>query len=111
MLLEIVLSLCIIIGVILTTLGYFYVGISLLIVGTIIFSYLLYNYFKNNTALEILRLPEGETRLFDKLCDKLFRNEGDKEIYKQYIDMKQKRSQYESQNLCKNFAKVKSKQI
>lgn len=112
MILETLLILCVITGIVLIVLDYLYIGIGILIVGTLVFSYLLYRYFQKvrNTALDILSL-QGDKRLFDKLCDKLFKIGGDKETYMQYLDMKTKRSEYESQNLCKNFAKIKVKQI
>lgn len=117
MLLEILTALLIITGIILLILGKTVMGICLITGSIFIISYLLYKYFDNEQSLsmKILDLTSSpdtpQTKsMFNKLCDKLFKKQGD-ETYGQYIDMKQKRSIYESENLCKNLAKVKAKKI
>jgi hypothetical protein len=115
MLLEILMALLFITGIILLILGKTVMGICLITGSIFIISYLLYKYFDNENSLsmKILDLTSSsetpQTKsMFNKLCDKLFKKQGD-QTYRQYIDMKQKRSPYESENLCKNLAKVKAK--
>ena len=111
MLLEILLCILILTGIILilTSSSTRVIGICLIIASIVIIAYLLYKYFNNEKLLssKILNIPPSNKRLFDILCDKLFKKQGD-ETYKQYRDMKLNRTEYESDNLCKNLAKVKS---
>ncbi len=110
MIFELLFASCLIAGIILIIFKKVYIGVSLIAVSSLILGYMIYRYYSNNKniALQILSLKPKDKPLFDKLCDKLFKKEG-KETYDQYQDMKLKRNEYESQNLCKNLAKVRSR--
>ena len=114
MILEILLCILLLTGIILIVFDQVIAGVCLIIGSVVIISYLLYRYLTNekylsSRILDITTSPKPNKRLFDRLCDLLFKKQGE-ETHKQYIDMKLKRSEYESDNLCKNLAKVKSRE-
>jgi c-di-AMP phosphodiesterase-like protein len=97
-------------GIVLIALNKMAIGISIIVVTVLAATYLVYRYkFEDKIiASQINKITTSKDglekkSLFDKLCDKLFRNQG-KETYEQYVDMRRRRSEYESANLCKNLA-------
>ena len=80
-------------------------GIILLLFFIGVLVYLMKRYYDNSIGgISKQILETKDQTLFDKLCEKLFSK--DKSLYDQYRDMKSKRTQYETQNLCKNYAKI-----
>lgn len=113
MILEILLSILLLTGILLILFDQVIPGVCLIIGSVVITAYLIYKYVTNEKSLSsrILNITSQKPnkRLFDRLCDRLFNKQG-QQTYRQYRDMKINRSEYESDNLCKNLAKVKSRQ-
>jgi hypothetical protein len=89
------------------------VSIVITIIFFIFLSAIGYNMYRNtqksiaNRLLDVSTKEKNEYYMAkaDALCDKMFSKATDREIYRQYKEMKANRPVSESRNLCNNYAK------
>ena len=68
---------------------------------------IVYNYFKYDNKKYISKklLKTKDKDYFIELCDKLLKK-GNKDVYKQFVEMKKERPISEVNNFCGNYAKI-----